>query len=240
MSADIVVDRLFEALVDGDRPRARAVINEQRNAGATAQLVLTDLFWPAYELIDRLYREDQLSVLAYNCSTRLLRVLIDQNAALLLAEAGTPDKQRRVLAMCGPSEASELGAQMAVDLLEASGFNVRFAGGAVPIDEAQALVQNSHPDVVVMFASEPRDLPEIRQLIDNLHEVGACPTTQIAVGGGVFNRADELAEEIGADLWAADPLELVETLILDREHRAAPDQRTVGRKRTKTSSRAAA
>lgn len=239
MSADIVVDRLFEALVSGDRPQARAVIAEQRAAGATPQVILTDLFWPTYELVDRLFREDQLSVLAANCATRLLRVLIDQNARDLLGASDAASTGRRVFAMCGPSEASELGAQMAVDLLEASGFTVRFAGGPVPTDEAQSLVQNDRPDVLVMFSSEPSDLPEIRRLIDNLHEVGACPHTQIAVGGGVFNRADELAEEIGADVWATDPLELVDTLIVDAEHRAAPDQRTVGRKR-KTVGRAAA
>ena len=54
---------------------------------------------------------------------------------------------------------------------------------------------------------------------------------QIAVGGGVFNRADGLAEEIGADLWATTPLSLVEAMIAEPARRAVADQRTVGRKR---------
>lgn len=231
MSADIVIDRLFEALVSGDRPRARAVVAEQSKQGANPEVLHTDLFWPTYEMLDKLFRQDQITVLAHNCATRLLRVLIDQNAARLLADKQSKQTGRTVFACCGPSEGSELGAQIAVDILESSGFNVRFAGGAVPADEIQALVQQDRPQVLLMFCSEPRDLPEIRGLIDNLHEVGACPNTQIVVGGGVFNRAEELAEEIGADLWAADPLELVDTMIHDTEHRAAPDQRTVGRKR---------
>lgn len=229
MSADIVIDRLFEALVSGDRPAARAVVAEQVAKGATPEVLHTELFWPTFQTLDKLFRQDQLGVLAHNCATRLLRVLIDQNAARLIA-SGKPNG-RTVFACCGPSEGSELGAQIAMDVLESAGFAVRFAGGGVPADEVQALVQQDRPEVLLMFCSEPGDLPDIRRLIDNLHEVGACPSTQIVVGGGVFNRAEELAEEIGADLWAADPLELVDTMIHDAEHRAAPDQRTVGRKR---------
>ncbi|MEM9374100.1 MAG: cobalamin-dependent protein [Planctomycetota bacterium] len=230
MSADLVTERLFEALIEGDRATARRVIDEQRKQGATPELVITDLCWPAYELLESLHREDRLTTLAYNLGTRMLRTIVDQCSRDLLAWSGTARNGRTVFACCGPSEGSELGAQMAVDLLEAAGFNVRFAGGAIPADEVQETVQSTAPDVLMMFCSEPRDLPEIRQLIDNLHSIGACPTTQIAVGGGVFNRADGLAEEIGADVWATHPLEMVEILIEDVDVRATPEQRTVGQR----------
>ena len=55
---------------------------------------------------------------------------------------------------------------------------------------------------------------------------------QIIVGGGVFNRADGLAEEIGADLWANDPIEIVDVMNQHDEHRMdVKEQRTVGRRR---------
>jgi hypothetical protein len=69
--------------------------------------------------------------------------------------------------------------------------------------------------------------------IDTLHEIGACPTLQIAVGAGVFNRAEGLAEEIGADLWASNPLELAERLVDEPRRRADFSQRTVGRTRVR-------
>ena len=48
----------------------------------------------------------------------------------------------------------------------------------------------------------------VRQLIDLLHDVGICPKLQlILLGWGVSNRAEGLAEEIGADLFAPNPLE---------------------------------
>ena len=234
MSAEILTERLFEALVEGNRDQARRIIDEQRKAGANPEVVITDLCWPAYELIETMHRQDRLTTLAYNLATRMLRTVVDQASRELLAWAGSARTGRTVFACCGPSEGSELGAQMAVDLLEAAGFRVRFAGGAVPADEIQETVQSTRPDVLLMFCSEPRDLPEIRRLIDTLHEVGACPHTQIAVGGGVFNRAEGLAEEIGADLWASHPLEMVESLIDDADIRATPEQRTVGQIRPRT------
>jgi hypothetical protein len=54
---------------------------------------------------------------------------------------------------------------------------------------------------------------------------------QIVVGGGVFNRAEGLAEEIGADLWARTPAELLERLESQAQRRATESQRTVGRNR---------
>ena len=57
--------------------------------------------------------------------------------------------------------------------------------------------------------------------------------------GAVFNRAEGLAEEIGADLWASHPLELVDAMIDDADIRATPAQRTVGRTRKTPAAKAA-
>jgi methanogenic corrinoid protein MtbC1 len=232
MNSETLTLRLFEALIDGDRRSARSLVQSQFDAGASAETVYVDLFWPTYEMIERLHRSDQLSTLHHNVGTRLLRVLVDQASRDFLDTAGV-GAGRTVLALCGPSEQSELGAQMAVDLLESHRFEVCFAGGGVANDEILGRIHETQPDVLLWFSSEPSDLPGVREMIDRLHEIGACPEIQIAVGGGVFARAEGLAEEIGADLWADHPLELVDTLITDATHRAPADQRTVGRSRTK-------
>jgi hypothetical protein len=60
-----------------------------------------------------------------------------------------------------------------------------------------------------MFAAGASDAPRIRQLIDTIHAIRATPGMPIICGGGVFNRAPGLAEEIGADGVATDPVSLV-------------------------------
>lgn len=227
MHSQQTIERFFETLITGNRQRARTLVDELAASGWTAQRLVADLYWPTYELIDRLHREDQLATLAHHTATRLLRVLVDQNSARLDRAASIG---RKVMAFCGPTEADEMGAQMAVDLLESQGFEVIFAGGGIASDEIMTQVNNAKPDVVMMFASGPADLPGIRSIIDNIREVGACPDVQFAVGAGVFNRAEGLAEEIGADLWASTPLEMVEVMVSEPSRRASADQRTVGKK----------
>ncbi|MEM7755813.1 MAG: cobalamin-dependent protein [Planctomycetota bacterium] len=233
MAYESLVEEFFEALIEGDRPVARGIVERELAQGLTPERMHEDLFWPTYELVDRLFRNDQLSQLSFNAATRLLRVLVDQASARFTLDGTGAGEGRSVAAFCGPNESEELGAQIAVDLLEANGFRVTFAGGGIASDEIQAHVQNARPDVLLMFSSAAADLPGIRGLIDTIREVNACPDTQIVVGGGVFNRAPGLAEEIGADLWASTPLDLVESVVHDRDQRMMPEQRTVGRVRRK-------
>lgn len=228
MNQEILVERLFEALINGDRPAGRAIIEETVRHGIPADQLLTEVFWPTYEIIQKMYRADQMGRLAHHMATRLLRTFADQAALRLTVQAPLG---RTVFAVCGPTDADELAAQMATDLIEACGYSVNYAGGGIATDEILGRVQEQQPDVLLIFASAPVDLPEIRSLIDTMNEIGACRKTQIVVGGGVFNRADGLAEEIGADLWATTPAELVEAMLDEPERRATPDQRTVGRKR---------
>jgi MerR family transcriptional regulator, light-induced transcriptional regulator len=228
MSTEVLIERFFETLISGHRPSARQLLDQQLAAGATPDMLITDLFWPTYETVERLYRADQLSKLSHHTATRLLRVLVDQNAAKLDRAAFNG---RKILALCGPKDADELGAQMAVDMLESAGYGVTYGGGGIANDEILARVNEDQPDVLLLFASGPTDLPNIRELIDTIREINATPNMQIVVGGGVFNRAEGLAEEIGADLWATDPLELVDLLNENPQRRIESSLRTVGRKK---------
>lgn len=228
MSREILSERLFEALINGDRPSARVVLEDALSGGAPPQAVVIDLLWPTYTLIEKLHRDDRMTRMSHRLATRLARVLVDQVAARIVP---APHRGKSVFAVCGPTDADELGAQIAVDLLEADGYTVTFPGGGVAYDEVLEHVQERRPDLLLLFASAPCDLPDIRRLIDTIREIGACDSTQIAVGGGVFNRAEGLAEEIGADLWAESPMEIIALINDHPEQRAVPEQRTVGKKR---------
>lgn len=219
MSQDVLVERLFDVLVAGDRQSARGIVQETVDSGVNAATLLTDLFWPAHERIEKLYREHQMEMVAYQLATRLLRMLVDQASARLEVP---PVRTRTMFAACGPSQGEELAAQMAIDLLESNGFDVSFSGGGIPADEIIAQVQDRQPEFLLLFASAASDLPGIRKIVDGLHANGACPNTRIVVGGGVFNRADGLAEEMGCDLWAYSPFDVVDLLVNDPAGRGEP------------------
>jgi methanogenic corrinoid protein MtbC1 len=212
-------------------------VAETVDEGVTAEELAQEVYWPALDILADLFRADELSTLAHHYATRLLRSLVDQAQANYTQK---PRRDRTVLMFCGSSEADELAGQLVADLCEADGYVIWFGGGGVAGDEILAEVGARDPDVLLMFASAPTDAPEIRQLIDTIRGIDAVPDLQIVVGGGVFNRAEGLAEEIGADLWARNPAELLQRLVEEPQRRATPDQRTVGRHRRSGSSKSAA
>ena len=232
---EIIVERLFEKLISGDRTGARAIVQETTDAGVTPEEVAQVVYWPALDMVNSLYRADQLSRLAHHYATRLLRSLVDQAQARYEQK---PARGRTILMFSGSSEADELAGQLVADLIEADGYEIWFGGGGVAADEVLAEVGARNPDVLLMFASAPGDAPHIRKLIDTIRGIDAHPELQIVVGGGVFNRAEGLAEEIGADLWAKSPAELLEKLVQEPQRRATSDQRTVGRHRRSSKSAA--
>jgi len=228
MNRSALLERFFTALISGQRTDARQIVNELLDAEYTAEQITGKLFWPTLEHIQTLHRNDQLSNLAHHYATRLLRSLVDQMQLRLEVK---PGRDRKVLVVSGPDEPEELSGQMVADLLEADGYEVHFAGGGIANDEIVAEVGELSADCLVVFGSVAETVPFTRLLIDRLHEIGACPKLQIVVGGGVFNRADGLAEEIGSDLWAKEPHQLVQVMAENPTRRMAADQRTVGRKR---------
>lgn len=223
-----VLERFFNSLISGDRCEARCVVDELLEADCSATKILHQLFWPTLQQVQNLHRHDQLSDLAYQYAIRILRQMVDQMQLRL------EQRDRRgvtVLLVCGAEQSEEVAAQMAADLLEADGYTVYFPGGGVANDEIVEQIGLLRADKLVVFGAVPQTVPYTRLLIDRLHDIGVCPKLQIIVGGGVFNRADGLAEEIGADLWASSPAELVEAINASPERRMAQDQRTVGRRR---------
>ncbi|MFP4145671.1 MAG: cobalamin B12-binding domain-containing protein [Phycisphaeraceae bacterium] len=225
---NVLLERFFSSLISGDREEARIVVSEVIEADVPAEKTLSHLFWPTLTQLQTLHRNDQLSELAYHYATRLLGQLIDQ-MQLRLQQAER--RGETLMLVTGDETSEELAGRMAADLLEAAGYTVFFAGGGVANDEIVAQLGQIKADRLVVFGATPQAVPFTRLLIDRLHEIGVCPQLQIVVGGGVFNRAEGLAEEIGADLWANDPAELVEAITQQADRRMTEDQRTVGRKR---------
>lgn len=238
MRHEVILERFFTSLISGDRQTARNIVHELIDADCPAEKISSHLFWPTLDQIDSLHREDQLSDLAYNYATRLLQTLVDQMQMRLEHSGQTRDKT--IILVSGPAASEQLAGQMAADLLEADGYTVFFAGGEVANDEIVAQIGQKNADMLVVFGAAASTVPYTRLLIDRLHDTGVCPKLQIVVGAGVFNRADGLAEEIGADLWASDPTELLQRVNDQPETRMDSEQRTVGRRRRTSGKRAAA
>jgi methanogenic corrinoid protein MtbC1 len=218
----------LEPLLAGDRDAARKIVDAALAEGFSPADLLNNLIWPTMELLQSLYRDDRISISSLNLATRLNRTITDQLTVHLSRAASNGKK---VLLFCGDDEPEELGGQITADLFESAGYTVRFAGGGVPQDEVLKLIGDVRPDLLVMFGTLPSGVPAVRKLIDYLRDVNSCPDMQIMCCGGIYKRAEGLAEEIGADLYAPDAAEAVSVANEHPTKKATADQQTVGRSR---------
>lgn len=225
---ETLLERFTAPLHAGDRSGARAIVADAFEEGLSAEEILMQLIWPAMEKLQASYRADRINTGTHHMAARLLRMLADQ---LCLRLDRTERNGRSMLVVCSPGEPEELGAQITTDIAEAHGWTVHFAGGGVPNDEIIGWLGQLNPQVLMVYGTIPSAAPMVRQLIDLLHDVGICPKIQVICSGGVFNRAEGLAEEIGSDLFAPDPIASLDILDNYPHKRATPEQQTVGRKR---------
>ncbi|MHC4293296.1 MAG: cobalamin B12-binding domain-containing protein [Planctomycetota bacterium] len=207
MIKEQIFERYLEALLAGDRGKARGVIEETLQRGTTAMSVYVDVIWPMMVEVEELIRNDRISLVQEHLATRINRSIVDQLQNKLPRR---PVKNKKIVVCCATDEIQELGAQMIADLFESNGWEVRFLGGGLTNDDILAYVNEYGPDILVIYGTIPQQAPMVRRLIDTVKGVNAWPEMRIMLSGGLYNRAEGLWEEMGADLFADTALTAVQ------------------------------
>lgn len=201
--------RYLQPLLAGRRAECFELMQDALVEGHSATALLCETVWPAMQQIERLYRDHRIERVTENMAVRINRALASQLQASL---PRVPANNKRVVVVGAGEDREEVGAQILTDLLGADGWDVLLIGGNVPYDEVLNLVGQARPQVLLVYGTLPAGMPDVRKLITIIREIGVCPTMNIVVCGGVFDRADGLWQEVGADMYASEPLEIVTTL----------------------------
>jgi methanogenic corrinoid protein MtbC1 len=221
-----VLQRYLKGLLQGDRKACRAVIEETLQSSTPANSVYVDIIWPIMVEIEKLWRSDQISAIEEHLATRINRTIVDQLQNKLPRR---PSRNKKIAICCAQAELQELGAQIMADMFESDGWDIRFLGGGLTNEDILAFVNEYAPDILLIYGTAAKQAPSIRQLIDRIKSVNAWPNMRIMLSGGVFNRAEGLWEEIGADLFASTALEAVLTASSDNP--IEPELRMINRRK---------
>jgi len=230
MIKEDILARYLQPLLRGDRKACRTVIEETLQSGVPANSVYIHVIWPIMVEIEQLLRVDKISLTQEHLATRINRTIVDQLQNKLPRR---PSKNKKIAVCCAPNELQELGAQMIADLFESDGWEVRFLGGGLTNDDIYAFINEYAPDLLLIYGTAPRQAPDIRRLIDTIKAVNAWPHMRIMVSGGLFNRAEGLWEEIGADAFAATALEAVQ-IASSNDEIPRCERRTINRRKKRS------
>ena len=221
-----ILERYLDALLQGDRKRSRAVIEEALQSGTPANSVYVDIIWQIMVEIEELLRSERITATQEHLATRINRTIVDQLQNKLPRR---PSKNKKITVCCAPAELQELGAQMMADMFESDGWDVKFLGGGLNNDDILAFINEHAPDILLIYGTTSKQAPVLRQLIDTIKDINAWPNMRIMVSGGLFNRADGLWQEMGADLFAATVLEALQAALEDKP--IEPEPRTINRRK---------
>ncbi len=235
MSAEHVLERYLNGLLKGDRNACRGVIEETLQTGLPANKVYMDVIWPIMVEVDKLYTQDKITATQEAFATRINRTIVDQLQNKLPRKAL---RARKVVICSADNEKEELGAQMITDLFESDGWEARFLGGKVNNDDILAFVNSFHPDILLVYGIAAKQAPNTRQLIDSIKSINASPNMRVMLSGGVFDRAEDLWQEIGADLYAPNAAEAVRIASADESEVTVPVRTIKRRRKADTSSKA--
>jgi methanogenic corrinoid protein MtbC1 len=219
--------RYLEPLLRGDRKSCRSVIEEALQKGIPANSVYIHMVWPIMAEIEKLLREEKITPVQEHLATRVNRTIVDQLQNKLPRR---PGKNKKIVVCCAPDELQELGAQMMTDMFESDGWDVKFLGGGLTNDDILGYINESSPDILLIYGTAPKQAPDVRRLIDTVKSVNAWPDMRIMVSGGLFNRAEGLWQEMEADLYAETAIEALQVASDDNpiQHR---EQRTINRRK---------
>lgn len=200
--------RYMQPLLAGRRAECFQIVADAVREGTSVEELICDVIWPARAQVERLYQDDRINTAMEHLACRINRTVADQLQTHLPRQR--PNGKRALIASAdGPQE--ELGAQIVADLLQADGWDVYFVGGGVPDDEILGMVGQLCPQVLVIFGAHPEAVANTRAMIERIRDVGVCPTMNIVVSGGIFNRADGLWHEVGADAFCDSPRAVLAT-----------------------------
>lgn len=226
MVKEAILEQYLSSLLVGDRKACRRTIEHALQTGMPANLVYVDIIWPIMVEVEQLWRSDRITGTEEHLATRINRTIVDQLQNKLPRR---PAKNKKIAICCAEAELQELGAQMMADLFESDGWDVKFLGGGLTSEDILAFVHEYAPEILLIYGTAPKQAPGVRRLIDTVKDINARPEMRIMVSGGLFNRAEGLWQEIGADLFAGTALEALQVAASERQ--IQEEARTIKRRR---------
>lgn len=196
----------LDELLAGDRSRARTLIFRALEAGLDLREVYLGVLQPVQHEVGRLWEINAISVAQEHFCTAVSQLIVSQLYPEIMAR---PKNGLVLVASCVGRELHELGLRMVADFFELAGWDTRFFGGNMPIDEVVAALNETRADVLAVSTTMMCHIEGLRRLVARARE--RChEDLKILAGGLPFNNLPDLWKSVGADGSARNADEAVD------------------------------
>lgn len=192
------VDAYLRSVLRGDRRLALAVVDAALAGGLSIDAIQEDIVRPAQRRIGELWELKEISVAEEHMATAITRQAL---AHLYEGVIPTLLKDERVMVACVEGEMHDVPARMVADVLELTGYDVRYLGANVPAQSLPSMLGQFRPDVLALSVTVE---PNLRNLVTTIrHALARLPSLLVAVGGRAVNVDGRLPRVPGAEIFGA-------------------------------------
>ncbi|MDZ4796624.1 MAG: corrinoid protein [Bryobacteraceae bacterium] len=189
------LDKLYEAVLNGDHKTASAIAKDAVEAGVDALDLVARYMVPAMDEVGRRFECEDYFVPELLLSARAMKAALEYVRPLLAAQGAQP--AGRVVIGTVKGDLHDIGKNIVSALLEGGGFEVTDLGADVAPERFVEAVHTHQPDLICLSALLTVTMPSMRNTIQALEAAGVRGKVKVLVGGAPVTR--EFANAIGAD-----------------------------------------
>ncbi|HEY3441772.1 MAG TPA: corrinoid protein [Paludibaculum sp.] len=189
------LQKLYDAVLNGDQKTSIAVTNEALADGANALDLITNYMVPAMDEVGRLFECEDYFVPELLLSARAMKGSLEILRPLLAAQGAQP--AGRVVIGTVKGDLHDIGKNLVASMLEGGGFEVVDLGADVSPEKFIAAIKERGANIVCLSALLTVTMPSMRTTIEALKQAGVREQVKVMVGGAPVTA--QFATEIGAD-----------------------------------------
>jgi 5-methyltetrahydrofolate--homocysteine methyltransferase len=191
-------ERLYEAIVNGDKNAAVEVTQQALDGGADPQALIDEAMIPAMREAGQRFENEEFFVPELLLAARAMKAALALIRPLLVEEGAEP--KGRVVIGTVKGDLHDIGKNLVSSMLEGAGFDVIDLGTDVAPEQFVAAVQEKNANLVGLSALLTVTMPAMKLTVDALEEAGVRDQVKVLVGGAPLT--SEYASEIKADAYA--------------------------------------
>jgi corrinoid protein of di/trimethylamine methyltransferase len=189
------LQKLYDAILDGDAKTSAAVTNEALGEGADPVSLISDYMVPAMDEVGRRYEAEEYFVPELLLAARAMKAALVLLRPLLAASGAQP--AGRVVIGTVKGDLHDIGKNLVASMLEGGGFEVTDLGADVSPEKFIEAVKSSGANIVCLSALLTVTMPSMKKTIDAMESAGVRSQVKVFVGGAPVTA--QYATEIGAD-----------------------------------------
>ena len=204
---DPIYKEFSGALTLNDHQQCLSICHQALKLDIKLPDIFNYIIYPSMVDVGIQWEAGEISVAQEHQATAIVNRII----ARLYYDTHFPDSlSGRAVVSAAPSEKHEMGAWMLSACLELDGWEVKYLGSDLPVQEIISTTLDGHTDLLALSIAMPFNLDSARRVIKTVKSDDKGKNIKIIVGGQVFNRFPHIADNMDVDKVLSNCWEAVE------------------------------